>query len=219
MRALARPVAPRAVFLALWLACGCADEPRVPQEELDRMARPKSLTPEALMVRFKEVKGTGFSRESWEVEVLQMGGDVRVRGVVRTGGQSVPVYRTMSNEEYVEFWHWLKEFPIDRARLTEMESAPPAEWRKTLDIDVVLGPEERLRSQNTWSRPLAGAAWVDQVEARLHSLTLDLAEEEIRRMKSQPVDEDKEAVREAVQNVLDDLTDEAGVLHSPTDGP
>jgi hypothetical protein len=125
----------------------------------------------------------------------------------------------MSNEEYVEFWHWLKEFPIDRARLTEMESAPPAEWRKTLDIDVVLGPEERLRSQNTWSRPLAGAAWVDQVEARLHSLTLDLAEEEIRRMKSQPVDEDKEAVREAVQNVLDDLTDEAGVLHSPTDGP
>ncbi len=214
MRLAPRTLAP----LAAALIIGCADEPRIPEEELERDAAPPSLTPDALMVRFKEVKGTGFSRESWEVEILQMGSDVRVRGVVRTGGNSVPVYQALSREEYVEFWHWLKKFPLDRARLVEDDTAPPAEWRKSLDIDVVLGPEERLRSKNTWTRPLTNAHWVDQVEERLHSLTLNLAEDEIRRLKDDPGSDD-EAVREAVQDVLEDLTDEAGVLHSPTDGP
>jgi uncharacterized membrane protein YgcG len=138
------------------------------------------------MVRFRQVEGTGFDRESWEIEVLQMGADVRVRGSVRTGGNAIPIYRPMDAAEFRELWQWLRAFPLDRYQVRVDETAPEAPWTKSLEVDVVLGPEERWISRNTWTRPLLPDDWVRGVEARLHGLVLDLAEAEMDRLRAQP---------------------------------
>ncbi len=176
-----------AAFLAI---VGCSDpEDRLPLDDAP-VRRPTSQAPDALMVRFEAVKGTGSTRESWEIEVLQMGDDVRVRGSVRTGPRTIPVLHTMTPGEYVEFWQWLARFPYDRARLVEDETAPATDWRKTLQVDVVLGPEERRQSRNTWTRPLVEATWVDEMEHRLHDMTLNLAEIELTRQMTEDLEED-----------------------------
>ena len=168
-------------FALIAMSIGGCDAERVPPEDLNFDRRPTSDLPQALMLRFAEVKGEGSARESWEVEVLQMGGEVRVRGSVRTGGIAVPVYDVMQPEDYVEFWSWLRSFPVDRAQLVEDESFPETDWRKSLQVDVVLDEQTRWRSRNSWKRPLLGTPWVDRVETRLHDLALNLAYREVDR--------------------------------------
>lgn len=160
----------------------CGEEPREIVPDVAPRA-PAPRLPDALMVRFQEVKGEGFSRESWEIEVLQMGGDVRLRGAIRTGGTSVPILDVMTTQDYVEFWDWLKTFPLDKARPAEDPAAPKAEWRKTLSVDVVLDEETRWKSRTVWTRPLQNAPWVASIEQRLHDLALKLANREVERQE------------------------------------
>lgn len=168
------------IGLALALS-GCTERNDPVPDLPPRRSGPR--LPQALMVRFQEVKGQGFSRESWELEVLQMGGDVRLRGAIRTGGASVPILDVMTPDEYQQFWEWLRSFPLDRARPAEDPAAAPADWRKTLQVDVVLDEETRWKSRTTWTRPLADAPWVASIEARLHDLALDLANREVQRQE------------------------------------
>lgn len=171
----------QAALLIVFSLAGCGREERRPDVNPDVVRRPSSQLPQALMLRFSEVKGSGSAREGWELEVLQMGSDVRVRGAVRTGGATLPVFHVMEPEDYLELWTWLRELPIDRARLIENESAPTTDWKKSLHVDVVLDEQTRWKSRNSWRRPLRGAVWVDQVETRLHDMALTLADRELDR--------------------------------------
>jgi len=170
------------------LAAGCerAVEELPPADREPRSPAPAGSLPQALMVRFQEVEGAGLSRESWEVEVLQLGGDVRIRGALRTGGLSVPILSTMSPQEYLDFWTWLRSFPLDRERPVEDPAADPEGWRKTFAVDVVLDENTRWKSRTAWTRPLgASSAWVGQIENRLHGLALDLANKEVARQEQE----------------------------------
>lgn len=176
-----------AALLALACLVGCegSDEEAFPpaarEPELARAPLPAlAPLPDALLVRFQEVSGAGLSRESWEIEVLQVGGDVRIRGTLRTGGTSVALYRPMDPGEFVRFWEWIRAFPLDRFRVTEDPAASPSGWRKRLKYDAVLGPTERHQSENEWERPPLEAPWLQEIEDRLHLLALDLAEQEVR---------------------------------------
>jgi hypothetical protein len=135
--------------------------------------------PDAFLVRFSEVTGSGLSRESWEIEVLQIGSEIRIRGNVRTGGSSVPVYRPMSRTEFVDFWEWIRSFPLEGFHAREDPAAPRQAWRKRLQYDVVLGPDRRIQSKSEWSRPVLDAPWLGSIESRLHVMLLDLAEQEL----------------------------------------
>ena len=157
-----------------------------PPAERTGVASHLGHVPDALLVRFREVKGEGFSRESWEIEVLQLGGDVRVNGSFRSGGSVIPIFRPMSSDEYAEFWRWIGAYPLDRHQVLVDESAPEAEWTKTLEVDVVLGPRRRWLSKNTWTHPLAEDEFVRDIENRLHTMVLDLAETEIDRVDAPP---------------------------------
>jgi hypothetical protein len=182
LRARSLPVRTTGLAIGLVLAlAGCTERREAVPDIAPRSRGPR--LPQALMVRFQEVKGTGFSRESWELEVLQLGGDIRLRGAIRTGGSSVPLLDVMTPEEYEQFWDWLKTFPLERARPAEDPSAPKEEWRKTLAVDIVLDEETRWKSRTTWSRPLADAPWVASIEQRLHALALDLANREVQRQE------------------------------------
>lgn len=159
---------------------------RRPAEDDASPRAAEANVPQALMVRFQEVKGKGSSRESWEVEVLQLGGDIRVRGAVRTGGLSIPILHTMSSQEYVDFWAWLRLFPLARGRPTEDASVPAEGWRKTLAVDVVLDEQTRWKSRTSWTRPLTkSTAWVNDIETRLHTMALDLAHQEVGRQEQE----------------------------------
>ncbi len=172
---------------ALFSACGGAprDEeiPANPREiAAAERAALLSRLPDALMVRFSETSGTGFAREGWELEILQMGEDVRVQGSFRHGNTAVPIYRPMGPIDYSELWDWLSEFPLDSHQVQVDETVADADWKKSLEIDVVLGQSDRWISRNTWTRPLAPGEPVREIEARLHDMILDLAEEEVARM-------------------------------------
>jgi hypothetical protein len=170
------------------LAAGCerAVPELPPPDRAPGGPLPAGNLPQALMVRFQEVKGAGFSRESWEVEILQLGGDVRIRGSLRTGGLSIPILSTMSPQEYADFWTWLRSFPLERGRPAEDPAASPAEWRKTFAVDVVLDEQTRWKSRTSWTRPLGtSSAWVGQIENRLHELALDLANREVARQEKE----------------------------------
>jgi hypothetical protein len=164
--------------LLLVASCGPRNSPdRVPGEEARPAAHFEAI-PDALLVRFEDVHGEGFSRESWEIEVLQMGSDIHVRGSLRTAGASVPVFRTLSRAEYERFWQWMKEFPLEDLRVEESVGEPEETWRKTFEVDVVL-PTKRIRSRNRWVRPLHGNVWISEVENHLHQMLLDYVEEEL----------------------------------------
>lgn len=179
-------LAPAAVALVTLALIGCESRSdRLPEDVEDRSrVRAVARTPEALMVRFRNVRGVGSERESWELEILQLGSDVRVRGAIRTAGTSIPIFHAMEPQEYVEFWQWLEQFPVDRARFSQDETQAEPGWRKSFDVDVVLNNETRLVSRNKWTRPLLDAAWVEDVEGRLHTMALNLAHAELDRMES-----------------------------------
>jgi hypothetical protein len=199
------------VALALLIAAAalpaCEEAPReaFPDEPAPAPRDAAADLPDALLVRFQEVTGSGFSRESWELEVLQMGSDVRVRGTVRTAGASVPVYRPMDAAEFAEFWGWIRAYPLDGYRVKEDPEAPAPGWRKRLKVDVVLGPEDRWLSNNEWTRTPVDAAWLASIEDRLHLLMLDLAEAELDRRSESP--EEPTEAGSAVHRALEALGD------------
>lgn len=176
-----------AVLAAVWLAgCGGAREERtVPSQEQAAGRVAPSDMPEAFLLRFEHAEGTGFSRESWELEVLQMGSDVRVRGGVRTAGSYVPVFRTMSSAEFAEFWQWVRGFPLDGNEVVEDPEAPATGWRKRLKYDAVLGADRRELCDSEWTRRPTGAPWLQVIEDRLHLMVLDAADAEVARARSE----------------------------------
>jgi hypothetical protein len=170
---------------------GCGDTAREDLERYDRAMREEEEArsnsfPDATMIRFREVRSEGFERESWELEVLQMGDDIRLRGSIRTAGSSVPIYQRMGSTEFSKLWTWLERFPLDGHRVAVRETVPEEDWEKTFELDVVLGPDRRLLCRNTWTRPLQETDWVRLVEDHLHAMTLSLAEKEVGRMESEP---------------------------------
>jgi len=174
--------------IALVAAAGCEDETarqRRLVDEINRAERagPISNLPQALLVRFRETKGSGFDREGWELEVLQMGSDVVIRGNVRTEGTAIPIYRPLPPGEYAELWNWLRTLPFEGWEPDPSETAGRAEWRKSLDVDIVLSVDRRTVLHRRWERPLVGSAWVSDLETRFHSLALDLAREELARQR------------------------------------
>ncbi|MGH2571498.1 MAG: hypothetical protein ACRDGR_09740, partial [bacterium] len=164
---------------------------------------PAAELPDALLVKFESRSGSLLDGEGWEIEVLQMGGEVRVRGAVRAGGASAPIYRSMTASEYVDFWDWISAFPIDRNPVEEDASAPQEGWRKTCTIDVVLGPDRRILAENRWTRPLQSPAWMDELETKLHRMALDYAEEALR--QAPPATEDTVDLDDGIRRALDAL--------------
>jgi hypothetical protein len=168
---------------------GCGDNEAARQrrlvDEINRSERtpPAGNLPQALLVRFQETRGSGLEREGWELEILQMGGDVVLRGQVRTDGTVVPIYRPMAPGEYSELWNWLRTLPFEGWEPRLDETAALAEWRKSLHADIVLGADRRILLRRRWQRPLVGDSWVSDLEGRFHSLALDLAREELARQR------------------------------------
>jgi hypothetical protein len=174
-----------------------------PAADVDRLA---VGLPDALLVRFETVGGTALEREGWEIEVLQMGPEVRVRGSVSTRGVSAPIFRIMTPAEYADFWQWLSDYPLDRHRVEQDVAAAQTGWRKTCKIDIVLGPEERLLAENRWTRPLLSPAWMQELEDRLHLMALDFAEASLAEPPIPPGD--AAAIDEGMQRALEALGDE-----------
>jgi hypothetical protein len=171
-------------------------------EEAGREAIRRGDLPEALMVRFQEVRGSGFPRQGWEVELLQLGSDVRLRGAIRSGTQSAPVFGTLAEGDYVDLWSWLAGLPLDRLRVVQDSTVAPTDWKKTLEVDVVLGPDRRLVSRNTWTRPALGAPWLEELEARLHRLAIEHA---VRPDTTTAADSTREAVEKALHDAAQAL--------------
>lgn len=131
--------------------------------------------PHAASIRFQEVKGTGLSRESWEVEILQADRDIWLIGSTRRAGRSIPVKEPMTIQEYHEFWKSMSDLSLQTLALHEDSSKADTGWKKTLTVDVVSSSQERVQSRHTWTRPLVGAESIDRLEAdlaeRLHAAT------------------------------------------------
>jgi len=175
-------LAPLLLVPALLVLSGCERSSRdaFPREvELPPAARPMSDLPEAFSLRFEQVEGTGFSRESWDLEILQVGSDIRLRGGIRTAGSYVPVFRSMDPGEFSEIWQWVHAFPLDGYRVKVDSTAAPTGWRKTLRYDAVLGVDRRELSDNQWTRPSVDAPWLQAIEDRLHLMILELAGKEL----------------------------------------
>ncbi|MFN8177493.1 MAG: hypothetical protein U0167_06185 [bacterium] len=129
--------------------------------------------PQALMIHYQAAKGTGFAREGWELEILQLGGDVRLEGSIRSGAQAGPVYGKLSEPEYAELYAWISGLPLAGFHVQEDSTAADEGWRKSLDVDIVLGPDRRILARNKWTRRAAGAPWLDELEQRLHRIALE----------------------------------------------
>lgn len=187
----------RAFFVLLVFAVcagGCGDSRRGSGTERngsvdsDSSAQAADLLgdlPRAASVRFQESRGTGLSRESWEVEILQTGPDVWVVGSVRGSGHSLPVKETMALEEYHELWSWLRTLPLDGVVAHEDSSAAVEGWTKTLKVDIVESGSRRLRTRTSWARPLAGQPELVELEMRLHDRLVAASEREIMREQTE----------------------------------
>lgn len=177
------------------------------ENERERTAR-IGATPEALMVSFRSRRGTGLSREGWELQVLQMGSDIRLRGELRLEGRVVPIYSSMPRSDYDRFWGWLRDQPYAEWQPRENASAPESQWERRLEIDVVHDGETREKVKGEWKRPLLGDEWVGGLEARLNTIVLDLAEREIARQRAEEAADDGSAdVSEAVLKATKELDD------------
>jgi hypothetical protein len=199
----AAAAAAASIAVCIALSAGCERAPREPfpdEEELPAPAAGFEL-PQAFSLRFEQVEGNGFSREGWDLEILQVGGDVRVRGGVRTAGSYVPVFRPMDPAEFAEIWQWLSAFPLDRFRVTEDTAAAAPGWRKSLRYDAVLGPDRRELSESEWTRPPVDAPWVQAIEDRLHLMVLDLAGRELDKAEQAAVVDTAGVVQRALEAI------------------
>jgi len=188
--------------------------------ELEGAAAPRApviITPDALLVRFREDQGVGFDRRGWEIEILQMGAEVRIRGAVRAAGTSIPIFRAMSTTEYESFWKWLEPFPLDQFRVKENESANEPGWRKSLDVDIVLDAERRVLSHNKWTRPIAGSPWLAEIEDRLHLMALEFADQALGSMDATPTT-DPDEVQAGIRRAMEALGD-AEITNLPGGSP
>lgn len=199
------------VLAAALVLVGCesreaAERRALSAEEAARGAPMRGDRPDALMVRFQEVRGTGFPRQGWEIELLQLGGDVRLRGAIRSGEQPAPVFGVLPADEYVELWSWLAGLPLDHFQVVQDSTAADPGWKRTLEVDVVLGPDRRILSRNTWSRPAVGAPWLDELEQRLHRLATEHSVKPDSASAS-ATDSTREAVGKALSEAMRDLRD------------
>lgn len=159
--------------------------------------------PQALMVHFRASKGTGFSREGWELEILQLAGDVRLEGSIRSGTQAGPVYGQLPPAEYAELWAWLSGLPLEGFKVQQDSTADDG-WSKSLDVDIVLN-DRRIVSHNQWTHRAVGAPWLDELEERMHRIAVghhgaaDTG-------KAMP-DSTRQAVEKAVRAAREDLGD------------
>jgi hypothetical protein len=189
------------------LALGCesreAAERRV--REVEEQARPllRGNRPDALMIRFEAHRGAGFSREGWELEMLQLGSDVRLRGSIRSAGQISPVYGSLEEAEYADLWSWIAGLPLDRFRVTEDSTAADDGWTRRLEVDIVVGPERRIVSRNEWRRKASGAPWLLELESAMQALATEHAAP-TDSVPHQP-DSTREAVSKAIEGALQEL--------------
>jgi hypothetical protein len=202
-----RVAALAALAAAIPLACGCEDrrdaELRAARAEADGRESPaRGNRPEALMVRFQAARGTGFAREAWEVEILQLGPDVRLRGSLRRGTDVVPVLGSLDEVSYLDLWQWLAGLPLDGFRVVEDSSAAGDGWTRRLEVDIVLGPERRVRSRNAWQRPPRDATWLSELEGTMHALAVEHAASQD---SIAAPDSTRDAVEKAVQEAMSDL--------------
>ncbi|MGQ0720545.1 MAG: hypothetical protein ACT4PE_03100 [Candidatus Eiseniibacteriota bacterium] len=201
---------------ALLVGCeGARREVQVPAEETAAAPTIRIGVPEAFLVRFEKVSGTGFSREGWELEVLQMGGDIRIRGSVRRQGSAVPVFRPMDAAEFAEFWSWIEAYPLDGFQVKTDPALPEPGWRKRLKFDAVIGTDERLLCDNEWTRPAVDAPWLAEIEERLHAMVIELAEQEL---AAPDTTETAEDASEAMQRALEAIGETPGSTAEPPGG-
>lgn len=160
--------------------------------------------PQALMVRFEERRGPILAREGWELEVLQVGGDARLRGSLRSPASVIPVAGTLTPAELADLWAELQALPLDGFRVQEDTTAAEEGWIKRLDVDIVLGPQRRIRSRNAWTRPPVGAPWLEDLE----SLLLAYATEHATSAPAAAAvpDSTREAVDRAVRDAMNELS-------------
>ncbi len=160
--------------------------------------------PQALMVRFEERRGPILEREGWELEILQLGGDARLRGSLRSPASVTPVAGVLTPEEFADLWAELQALPLDGFRVAVDSTVAEAGWIKRLDVDIVLGVDRRIRSRNAWTRPPLGAPWL----ADLESLLLAIATEHVAAEPpsgSNVPDSTRQAVDRAVEDAMHDL--------------
>jgi hypothetical protein len=203
----ARVAGPLFALLAFALGPGCEDRRAAERraalaEEASRRSTPTGAWPQALMIRFQATQGSGFARESWELEVLQLGGEARLNGSMRTPTRAVPVIGTLAADEWAGLWSEVAAMPLDGWRVEEDTTVAPAGWTKRLDVDIVLGPDRRIISRNSWQRPPRGAPWLDELEGRLRALAEEHA---VVPEGREPPDSTSDAVDRAVRDAMGDL--------------
>ena len=205
-RGMAVAAAALAVLAALPACESRRDAERLAEAESARAKTAPRLGqgPQALMVRFEEWRGSALEREGWELEILQLGGDARLRGSVRTPTSVTPVTGVLAPEEFADLWSRLQALPLDGFRAEEDTTVADTGWMKRLEVDVVVGPERRIRSRNRWTHPLVGAPWVDEIEGTLHAYAVEHAA--VADTGTAAPDSTREAVSRAVQDALKDVS-------------
>ena len=201
-------VAGLAIGFVTLASAGCESRRAAERRAEEAVARAKSgprigAGPQALMIRFETRSGTALAREGWELEVLQLGGDARLRGSLRTPDSVIPVGGALTPAEFADLWADVQAMPLDRYRVQEDSTAAAEGWTKRLDVDIVLGPDRRILSRNAWSYPPVGAPWLDELEGLLHALAVEHAT--IAGTRSKAPDSTREAVGRAVREVMRDL--------------
>jgi hypothetical protein len=203
------------LLVAVLCLGGCTGSPRDVLPSGDGTASAYSTwreRPTATFIRFQESRGTGFSREGWEIEIHQWDRDIWVKGVVRTEEGSVPIKESLSPSEFRELWDWLGAYPLGELEVEVNRDEPPGDWRKSLEIDVIIGEDERLRSRNEWRRPPVGPPELAAIEDQLHLLLMRYTEREVQRMGREAAYPDeaeadsaaRDAIREAESLLLDE---------------
>ena len=199
----------------------CGRSPR--EEELAAAAAAENASPKprawsdlpsATFIRFQDIQGRGLEREGWDIRILQVGREIWLEGSMRQHGLSVPVKEQFAMDRFHDLWLWLRQFPLDSLRVNVDPEAPEQPWRKRLEIDVVLRDDQRLRSQNEWTKEPVGSPALARIEEKLRLLLLESTDRELRRLATQPPDSmltgaTEKALREA-QAVLEGEADSSG---------
>ena len=203
-----------ALAALLTLLIACAGGPR--EEELAAVAAAENANanskawsdlPSATFIRFQEIRGRGLERSGWDIRILQVGQETWLEGSTRQRGLSVPVKEQFATDRFHDLWLWLRQFPLDSLRVEVDPDAPEQPWRKRLEIDVVLQDDQRLRSQNEWTKEPIGSPALRRIEEKLRLLLAESTDRELRRLGGQSPDSGQvgateKALREA-QSLLE----------------